>query len=91
MTDAIMNSEPILTNIDQIVETEDSIDRTEVGLDMNKIIGEVISEVMLGILTERIVEESTKIITGMKVMTEAGTDLEKGHFPEAITTVEIEV
>ena len=24
----------------------------------------------------------------MKVMTEAGTGLEKGHFPEAITTIE---
>ena len=45
MTDAIMMSEAIITDIDQIVETEDSIDRAEVGLDMNKIIGEVISEV----------------------------------------------
>ena len=42
MTDAIMMSEATRTDIDQIVETEDS---TEVGLDMNKIIGEVISEV----------------------------------------------
>ena len=46
MTGAIMISEAIRTNIDQIVETEDSIDRTEVDLDMNKIIGEVILEVM---------------------------------------------
>ena len=45
MTDAIMISETIRTNIGQIVDTEDSIDRTEVGLDMNKIIGEVISKV----------------------------------------------
>ena len=27
----------------------------------------------------------------MKVMIEAGTGLEKGHFPEAITTIEIGV
>ena len=56
MTDAIMISEPIRTKIDKILEIEDSIDRTEVGLDMNKIIGEVISEVTLVILTDRIIE-----------------------------------
>ena len=39
MTDAIMISEVIRINIGQIVETGDSIDRTEVGLGMNKIIG----------------------------------------------------
>ena len=46
MTDAIMISEATRTHIDKIVETEDSTDRTEVGLGMNKIIEEVISEVM---------------------------------------------
>ena len=46
MTDAVMISKAIRTNIDQIVETEDNIDRTEVGLGTNKIIAEVISEVM---------------------------------------------
>ena len=45
MTDAIMINEAIRTDIGQIVETEDSTDRTEVGLDMNKTIGEVILEV----------------------------------------------
>ena len=46
MTDANVIIEAIRTNIDQIVETEDSIDRTEVGLDMKNIIGgEVITEV----------------------------------------------
>ena len=45
MTDAIMISGAIRTDIGQTVETEDSVDRTEVGLDINKIIGEVISEV----------------------------------------------
>ena len=46
MTDAIMINEATRADIGQIVETKDSTDRTEVGLDMNKIIGEVISEVM---------------------------------------------
>ena len=45
MTDVIMISKATKTDIGQIVETEGSTDRTEVGLDMNKIIGEVISDV----------------------------------------------
>ena len=53
MTDVVMISEAIRTNIDQIMETEDSIDKTKESLGMNKIIGEVISEVMLGILTDK--------------------------------------
>ena len=39
-------------------------------------------------MTDRIAEESIEIITEMKVMIEAGTGLEKGHFPEAITIIE---
>ena len=46
MTDAVMISKVIRISIDQIKEMGDSLDRTEVGLGMNKIIGEVISEVM---------------------------------------------
>ena len=46
MTDTIMISEATRSDIGQIVETEDNTDRTEVGLDMSKIIGEVISEIM---------------------------------------------
>ena len=42
-------------------------------------------------MTDKIAEESTEIITGMKVITEAGAGLEKGHFPEAITAKEIRV
>ena len=42
--DAIMISKAIRTDIDQAVETEDNIDKTEVGLGMNKIIQEEISE-----------------------------------------------
>ena len=41
--------------------------------------------------TDKIAEESIKVITGMKVMTEVGTGLEKGNFPEAITKIEIGV
>ena len=91
MTDAIMISKATRTDTRQIVKTEDSIDRTEVGLGTNKIIGEVISEVMWEALTNKIAEESIEIITGMKVKTEAGTGLEKGHFCEAITTIGIGV
>ena len=72
-----MISEAIKTDIDQIVETEDNTDRTEVGLGVYKII-DVISEVTWGILTDRIAEESIEIIKGIKVMTEAGTGIEKG-------------
>ena len=45
MMDAIIISEVIRIDIGQIVKTGDSIDRIEVGLGMNKIIGKVILEV----------------------------------------------
>ena len=75
------------------METGDGIDRIEVGLDMNKVIGEVISEVTWGILTDKIAEESIEMITKMKVMTEAemGIDLDRCHFPETLVTMEIRV
>ena len=44
MTDEITISRAIKTDIGQILEKEDNINRTEVGLGMNKFI-EVISEV----------------------------------------------
>ena len=91
MTDAIMISEVIRINIDQIVETGGSVDRTEAGLGMNKIIGEVTSEAMQAILTDKIAEGSIEIITEMKGMTEAGTGLEKGHFPVTLLAIEIGV
>ena len=43
MTDAVMTSKAIRTDIDLIVKKEDNIDETEVDLGTNKII-EVISE-----------------------------------------------
>ena len=49
----------------------DSGDRRQFRQDRGRPIGEVISEVKLGILTDRIVEESIEILTGTKVMTEA--------------------
>ena len=68
----------------------DSIDRIEVDLGMNKIIGEVILGVTQGILTDKITEESIEIITEMKVMAEAEmrTGLEKDHFPETLVAIE---
>ena len=42
-------------------------------------------------MVDRIVEESIETIIEMKVMIEVGTGLEKGHFPEAIITIEIGV
>ena len=89
MTDAIMISKVIIKKYrDLTVETGD---RTEVVLGRNKIIGEEIIEVMQGILTDKTAEESIEIITEMKVMTEAETGLEKGHFPEMLVVIEIGV
>ena len=69
--------------------TEDNTDKTEVGLDMNKIIGEVTLEETWGTMVDKIVQESTE--TAIR-MTEAGTGLEKGHFPVIMATMlEIEV
>ena len=42
ISDAIMINEAIRTDIDQTAETEDNIDKIEVGPGMNKIIGEEI-------------------------------------------------
>ena len=46
---------------------------------------------MLGIMRDKIAQESIEIITGMEVMTEEGTGLEKGHFPETLALIEIGV
>ena len=81
----------IRTGIRQIVATGDNIDKIEVSLDMNEITGEESSEKTWGALTDRIAEENIETITEMTVMIEAGTCLEKGYFPEAITTIEIGV
>ena len=77
----------------QIVETGDSIGKTEADPGMHKIIREEILEVMWGcikILKDKTVEESIEIITEMKVMAEVeiGTGLEKGHFIETLLVIE---
>ena len=42
-------------------------------------------------MTDRIAEESIETVTGIEVMTEAGTGLEKDHFPKAIVAIQIGV
>ena len=60
---------------------------------MNKIIGEEILEEIQGhikILEERIVEENTEVIIGIKLIAEreVGVGLEKHHFQEMIISIE---
>ena len=69
-TEVIMMSDVIRISIYQIVEKGDNIDRTEVGLGMNKIMEEGISEVMQGSLRDKTAEENIEIITEMNVMKE---------------------
>ena len=38
-------------------------------------------------MADRTVKESIETVIGMTVLTEAGTGLEKGHFPEIMATV----
>ena len=79
----------LITN--QIAETKDNTDKTEAGLDMNKILREVTLEEMLEIMVNKTVEESIEKAIEITVMTEAGTGLEKGHFPEIMAKIELEV
>ena len=58
---------------------------------MNKILGEVILDETLEIMVDKIVEENIEIAIEMIVLTEAGTGLEKGHFPEIMAITEQEV
>ena len=71
--------------------TEDNTDKIEVDLDMNWITEEETSEETWGAMVDRIVEESIETIIEMTAMTEAGPGLEKDHFPEVITTIELGV
>ena len=54
---------------------------------MNKILGEVILEEMSEVMVDKIVEENIE----MRVMIEAGIGLEKGHLPEIMAIIELEV
>ena len=42
-------------------------------------------------MVDKIVEESIETIIELTIMIEAGTGLEKGHFPETMATTEIGV
>ena len=42
-------------------------------------------------MVDKIVEESIDTDIEMTVITEAGTGLEKGHFPEIMATIELDV
>ena len=75
----------------QISETEDNTDKTEVGLGMNKILGEVILGEMLEIMVHKTLEENIEIAIEMTVMIEAGTGLERCHFPEIMAIIKLEV
>ena len=58
---------------------------------MNKFLGEVILEEMLEIMVDKIVEKNIEIAIEMTVLTEAGTGLEKDHFPEIMAIIKLEV
>ena len=93
MIDTIVIRNIIRIDIGQIVETGDSIGKTEADPGINNIIGEEILEVIWGYiktLKDKTVEESIEITAEMKVMAEVeiGTDLEKGHFPETLVAIE---
>ena len=42
-------------------------------------------------MVDKIVEECIETAKKMTVMTEAGTDLEKGHFPDIMAAIELQV
>ena len=53
--------------------------------------GEAILEETLGIMVNKIVEESIQTVIEITAMIEAGTGLEKGCFPEIMAITELEV
>ena len=83
--------ETIRIGTGQIVEIEDSTDKTEVGLGMNKILGEVNLGETLEVMVDKIVQENTETGIGMTVMTKAGTSLERGCSPKIMAIIELEV
>ena len=58
---------------------------------MNKILGEKILEKTLGIMVDKIAEESIEIAIEITAIIEAGTGLEKDHFLEIMAIIELEV
>ena len=57
---------------------------------MSRIIGDVTLEEMLGLMVDKTVEENIEAAIEMTVMTEAGTGLEKGCFPEIMAIIELD-
>ena len=72
------------------METEDSTDRTEVGLDMNRIIGEVIFRGNVRNFDRQIAEGYRNNYRNEGYDRSRNRSRE-GHFLEAITTIEIGV
>ena len=58
---------------------------------MNRILGEVILGETLGIMVDKIVDESIETAIEITPMAGAGTGLEKGCFPEIMPIIELEV
>ena len=58
---------------------------------MSKIKGEVNLGETLEIMVDKTVQENTEIAIEMTVMTEVGTGLERGHFPEIMAIIELEI
>ena len=77
---------------DQTLEIEDSSGKTEVDIDLNRVIEEVLFKIIHEDTVDKIVEESKGIIViEMMATTEAGIGLEKDHFQEIMVVTELEV
>ena len=78
--------------IGQTVEIEDSSGKTEVDTELSRVIGEIILGKIQDIMEDKAVEESIEvIIIEVVVMIEVGIGLEKGHFLETMTVIELGV
>ena len=81
--------------IDQIVEIEDNSGKTEADTDLSKVIGQTMIGKIQEIMVDKTADESIKITVTemivMIVMIEVGIGLEKGHFPEIMTIMELGV
>ena len=76
----------------QIAEIEDNTDKTELGLGMSKILGEVILGKTVEIMVDKTVKENIEIAMEMTVMAEVGTGtgLERGYFAEIMAIIELQ-
>ena len=72
--------------VDQTVEVEDNME----AIDLDKSIETITFKETLEGMEDKIIEKNTEIIGAMNI-TEVEIGQEKGHFQEAIVTIEIEV